>query len=230
MKLFILLFSFLIPFAALAQPYDSLLVAYPEALQTSITTASGFLYPEADLESTPTGKFGRGKAVLAYRRAGDFYAVATPKRGHVGYILLTALDVPQVPGAATAPPWRAGYRDPVMARITSLIAPGGGHLYAGAYATGTALFLGSAASVGYGYYLSSRTTKGVCPDDGFCRTETDYSALKKGVGVAAGLWAFGVATAGWAARRANRRRGFTAQARLIPTETGQVRLAVRAQW
>ena len=158
MKRLALLLGLLAPLAAAAQPYDSLRAAYPEAIPTSVTGASAFVYAEADLRSRFVGKFQAGKAVLAYRRAGDFYAVATPERGHVGYVLLTALDVPQVPGAAVAPPLRRGYRSPAMARAVSLAAPGAGHVYAGAYRTGSALLLGSTASVMVGYALSARTT------------------------------------------------------------------------
>ena len=231
MKRFVLLLSLLIPSSLLAQPYSSLLVAYPEALQTSVTGPSAFVYAEADLRSRFVGKFREGKAVLAYRRAGDFYAVATPEHGHAGYVLLTALDVPQVSGAATAPPLRTGYRSPAMARAMSLAVPGGGHLYAGAYGTGSALLLGSAASVITGYYLSARTMEGVCPEGEFCYLETDYDAFKKGISVAAAAWAFGIATSGRAAKRNNRRKGFAAQARLVPdVPSRRARLAVRVRW
>ena len=221
----LLLALFGLPLAGYAQPYATLKAGYPGAYETTVKSRAAYVYSEPDLEARVVGRYNRDRALLAYNKLGDFYAVATVERGHVGYVLLTDLNVPQDPGAAVAPQRSPLYKDPGTARTTSFALPGGGHLYAGETAKGAALLIASVGSFIGGYALSNDTEAFTC-DENFisCETSTDYSYLAGGAVVGAVFWALGVLDAPRAARRTNERNGLTAALRPVPLRVaGHVR-------
>ncbi len=203
-----------LPATSRAQSYETLKAANPGAYETTVRSASAFVYSEPVVGARVVGRYAQGREVLAYNKQSDFYAVATKASGHVGYMLLTDLDVPQEAGAAVAPDRPHLYKDPRTARTTSFALPGGGHIYAGETTKGAAILLASAASFITGYALTENSKEFVCDEEIFfdCATETDYSYLVGGSVVALGFWAIGVLDAPRAARRSNVKNGFAAAA------------------
>lgn len=222
----------LLPSLVLAQSYETLRASYPGAIETTVTSPTAFVYSVPDLSADVVGQFKQGRAVLAYNKQGDFYAVATQERGHVGYMLLTDLDVPQEAGAAVASRRSPDFRDPSVARTMGLVLPGGGHMYAGEEAVGLALLAASGAGFIGGYALSQQTRDFACDEEGFrCEQTTDYTWLGIGSAVALVFWGYGVFDAPRAAHRQNQRLGLTAL--LYPTRAGHtpsLALAMRLRW
>ncbi|NBB99833.1 MAG: hypothetical protein GVY15_03110 [Bacteroidetes bacterium] len=108
------------------------------------------------------------------------------------------------------------YRDPVVATALSLLVPGGGHFYAGETATGVTLVATGFGAPLLGLALTMRSEKRIC--DGYgCRTEVNLTPLLVGSGVMLGAFVYGVADAGRAADRANRRRGVMEGVSVYPT-------------
>ena len=183
------------------------------ALETAVTAETAFVYEEPELEAAVVGRLKQGYPVLAYHREGDFYAVANASRGHMGYMLLTQLDVPQVAGAAVAPAIRRGYKDPAMARNMSYFFPGGGHLYAGDFGRSALLIGAGLGGIVGGYAL--RQDEIVC-DETVCTQEIDNTSVYIGLGLAAVAWAYGILDAGDAAERVNARNGLSSHVHLQP--------------
>lgn len=100
----------------------------------------------------------------------------------------------------------AVYKSPGTATLISVLITGGGHMYAGETGKGLGLLLGSAGAIGIGAALSTSETS--CY--GYvCTTETNLGPLYIGSALAFGLWIYGVADAGEAARRSNVANGIT---------------------
>ena len=183
------------------------------ALETTVTAETAFVYEEPGLEAAVVGRLKEGYAVLAYHKEGDFYAVANASRGHMGYMLLTQLDVPQVAGAAVAPTIQHGRKDPAMARSMSYFFPGGGHLYAGDFGRGALLIGAGLGGIVGGYAL--RRDEIVC-EEATCVREVDNTSLYVGLALAAVAWAYGVLDADNAAERVNARNGLSSHVYLQP--------------
>lgn len=233
----LLVLAFCIPASAFAQ--DSLSYAdvqrfYPGALETTVTAASAYIYQAPSLKSPLVGRYNQGKPVLAYRREGDFYAVASAEAGAVGYMLLTVLDVPQVPGAAQPPTIQRGYINPSTATLMSLAIPGAGQIYSGDALQGGAILTLAGGGLIYGFWKTEDSREVVCEDNQFnCTIEKDYSTLAIAGSIAGAAWIYGVLTAANSAKRANRRKGFTTQTSLVPVidnGTAHLALAFTARW
>lgn len=233
MRLFVVALL-LCPIAAFGQSFEEIARQYPTALRTHVTGAHAYIYQAPSLDSEVVGRLGQGREVLAYRKLGDFYAVALPQEGHAGYVLLTRLDVPQDPGALTAPERPRDYKDPAAARRMSFVLPGGGHLYADERRKGMALLAVSVAGFVGGYALSAQTTEFQCDDHVLqCQEETDYTMLLYGSAVGLASWIYGILDAPQAARRTNREQGIELQAALLPAAPGgalRPALGMRLRW
>lgn len=107
-------------------------------------------------------------------------------------------------------------RDPAIATAFSMLAPGGGHLYAGETATGVTLVATGFGAPLVGLALTVRSEKRIC-DSYECRTEANLTPLLLGSAVLLGAYVYGVADAGRAADRANRRRSATERVSVYPT-------------
>ncbi|HET6568104.1 MAG TPA: hypothetical protein VFG50_09070 [Rhodothermales bacterium] len=233
----LLLFAFCIPATAFAQDslsYVDVQRYYPGAIETTVTAPSAFIYRAPSLEAPFVGRYNQGKQLLAYRREGDFYAVASPEGGAVGYMLLTVLDVPQVPGAAQPPQIRHGYVSPSTATIMSIAIPGSGQIYAGDAVKGGAILGVAGGSLLLGLWRLEQSSTTVCDTNQVnCKVEKDYSTLAIAGAVAGVAWIYGAVTAANSARQANERKGFTTEASLVPLiyngET-HLGLAFRARW
>jgi len=233
----LLLIAFCIPATAFGQDslsYIDVQRYYPGAIETTVTAPSAFIYKAPSLDAPFVGRYNQGKQLLAYRREGDFYAVASPEAGAVGYMLLTVLDVPQVPGAAQPPVMRRGYISPSTATIMSLVIPGSGQLYAGDALRGGAILAVAGGSLMYGLWNAEHSRQFICDENPLdCDVQKDYSTLAITGAVAGAAWLYGVLTAASSARKANERKGFTTEANLVPLiDNGKARLALafRARW
>lgn len=220
--------------AGLAQSYETLRASYPDAIETTVRSEAAFIYAEPDVSSRYVGRYKQGKELLAYQRVGDFYAVAVPKEGHLGYMLLTDLAVPQEAGAAVAPLRSSRYRDPSAAQTMALIFPGGGHIYSGELVKGSALLGASLIGVVGGLMLSEDTRTFSCDDQLLnCGYSTDYSYLIGGSAVALAVWIYGILDAPRSARRANARMEPVAHIAPVSMRLGDrdhLGLSVRVQW
>ena len=108
------------------------------------------------------------------------------------------------------------YRDPVVATALSLLVPGGGHFYAGETATGVTLVATGFGAPLVGLALTMRSERRIC--DGYgCQTEVNLTPFLVGSGVMLGAFVYGIADAGRAADRANRRRGVMERVSVYPT-------------
>lgn len=214
---------------AQAQSYEAVTARYPNARAAVITADVAFVYAQPTLSSRVVGRYSRGRALLAYDQTGDFYAVATPAQGHVGYVLLTVLNVPQVPGATVAPAHAfLDEKDPRTATLMSLLAPGAGHMYVGDMVTGAALFAVGTGAVVVGFALSDQSREVQCPDDPFdCALQRDYAPLFIGLGIYAATWVTGIATAAPAARKHNAAQRLRLHGALAPAPGG-MRLTLHA--
>lgn len=107
-----------------------------------------------------------------------------------------------LPAAAQDHP--AGYRDPNMATIVSVLVPGGGHLYSGETKKG-AMILG----IGLGGLVlgTALSVESVGCDGLDCDTDANYLPMTAGYLVYLGSWVYGIMDASDSAARMNARRG-----------------------
>lgn len=129
------------------------------------------------------------------------------------FFLLFVFGDTRVLAQGTASP---EYRDPAMATALSILVPGGGHFYAGETATGATLVATGIGAPLIGLGLTVRSEERVC-NDYECRTEANLAPLFVGAAVMVGTYVYGIADAGRAADRANRRRGIANSVRVYPT-------------
>jgi hypothetical protein len=152
------------------------------------------------------------------------------------YVVLLLLLLP-VSAHAQHPqpdPQHPEYRDPAMATALSALVPGAGHLYAGETGTGIAIVTTSIGAPLAGLLLSVRSERRVCTASG-CRIEQNLVPLFVGAGVTLAAYIYGIADAGRAADRANRRRGLVSRVHVQPrvtTHEGRLAggLAFRLRW
>ena len=211
-----------------AQSYKEIETAYPQLIATTVTDNSGYIYQEADLASAIVGKYSNGRAIIAYRKEGDFYAVANQQKGHLGYMHVANLDLAETSNAALKPVFNVKLKNPRIGLLTSLAAPGAGNIYAGEYAMGITLFIGSVGSYIVGYYKSAQTRDFACFES-VCHVTQDRKALKTGAGVALGIWGFGVLSTHLAIRRKNNQN--KTNLTVVPVSTqGKPGLLMQLQW
>jgi len=102
-----------------------------------------------------------------------------------------------------------------MATALSAFVPGAGHFYAGETGTGIAIVTTSIGAPLAGLLLSVRSEKRVCDASG-CREGFNPVPFLVGAGVMMGAYVYGLADAGRAADRANRRRGLASRVHVQP--------------
>ena len=151
---------------------------------------------------------------------------------------LSAQNSAKVSTAAQAARNDSVYRDATTARLFAIVLPGAGHVYAGEYGRGIALFGGTALSFGMAALVNT------LPDCPMFAAEPCHPgprwpqtvAALAGAGLGLYVWVSGVVDAPRAAERANERHRHTRRARAAPliqaspTNGGMLRLGAQVTW
>lgn len=120
-------------------------------------------------------------------------------------ILVSFVALAMTPLNSAAQQQNFKYKDPGTSSLFAVLITGGGHFYSGESGKGLALLGGSIGSLVLGISLSEEASL-TCWNYN-CTVEENLTPLYLGAAVAAGLWIYGIADAGNAARRSNERNG-----------------------
>jgi len=151
---------------------------------------------------------------------------------------LSAQDSAKVSEAAGAPRTDSVYRDPTAARLFAIVLPGAGHVYAGEYWRGIAIYEGTVASLGMAalvYTIPDCAIFAAEPCHPGPRWPRTVVALA-GVGLGLYVWVNGVIDAPRAAERANERHRRAQRARVAPliqgsaVNGGMLRVGAQVAW
>lgn len=222
--------------APVAEAYHKIVAAHPEAQMMYAAQDSVALRSDPRPDAQVVAWHPEGRPFLVYNVFGSWAAVARPREGHAGYVLLSDLRSAEVinTAAVAAPQPVAAYKDPGLATLLSVLIVGGGQFYTGDVAKGLALLGTSSLGLTVGYVMSANSIEAECRSTSTrvrCEDRTNWAPFVIGAAVATGAWLTGIADAGPSAMRANARNGINVRPGLY-TAGDAIRpmLTMRLQW
>ena len=209
----ILIISALFVPSANGQSFRSVLRQNPQAKLAHLTQGSVAIFADPDTSSQRSW-YGMAREVAVYGKQSRFWQVAAPDEGLIGYVREDDVEMTErraapyflLQGDASArAAVRSGgsYKDPMIARLFSVILTGGGHIYAGEVRKGLLLMGIGGGATALGLSVTLDQNDDCHPSD--CPGPTNFTPLYVGTAVGAAAWIYGIVDADNAVREYNQR-------------------------